>query len=139
MNDKLFTNSVTINAKAAAARQILTNPSQLVKWVPEINAVDQSRDSFIITRSQEALNQVEVITVELTDSTIIYHSRQGRLNYDLVFTLLESDNHLQIQEELIIDDSETKLPLKLLAPIAKHALNVNLINLGRLIEGITMV
>lgn len=139
MNKQLFTNSVTINASKDLARQILVDPLQLLKWVPEITAVDQGHRSFIVTRAQAALNQREVMTVEEMGDRIIYHSRRGRLEYDLIFTLRQiADNRLQLEEALMTDESKTKLPLKLLAPIAKHALKLNLKNLGLLIERVTV-
>lgn len=137
--EKLLTNIVTINATADQARKILANPVHLLKWVPEIETVNQDEHSFTVTRSQGALNHFEVITVEAGDSRIIYHSRQGRLVYDLAFTLTGADHHLQIQEALFSDTAKIGLPVKLIAPIAKHALAINLMNLGRLIEGMTQV
>lgn len=137
MNTQLFTNVIKVNAKADQARQILANPTRLLRWVPEINAVDQKDGAFSITRSKKALNQFEVMTVEATDTKITYHSRQGRLAYDLVFELTESNGQLQIRETLFTDPAQTKLPLKLLASIGKQALKVNLVNLERVIETLT--
>jgi hypothetical protein len=135
---KLFTNLITLSASQTQAHDLIANPTQLLKWVPEITQVNPQEKTFVVNRSEGALNHYEEITVEDDDSQVVYHSRKGRLAYDLVFELKSVATQVQIQESLMVDEQSTQLPIKLLAPIAKHAFNLNLANLGRLIEGSVM-
>lgn len=65
---------------------------------------------------------------------IIYHSTEGRLEYDLEFQIESGNSLTQVMETFFVDTEHTKIPIKLLAPIAKHAFAENLNLLGRLVE-----
>lgn len=87
-DQKLFTNTVLIPADATRVHATLTNPQNLLKWVPEITAVDPETNVFVITRTRAAINQHEVLTVTSNATTVTYTSREGRLPYQLVFTIV---------------------------------------------------
>lgn len=135
MESKLFTNVVMVNADTEAIKRILSNPQHMLQWIPDISTVDNSRDGFIIRRHEAALNPSEFIQVKSDGQKVIYTSTGGRLEYRLVFLISTQNNQSVIQEELYIpDDTKSHLPVKLLAPIAKHAFHTNLINLRALVE-----
>lgn len=135
MTTNLFTNVVMVHAPADEVTKILADPKHLLQWVPEISTVDQGQNGFIIKRDQTALNQSELIKVTITAGEITYTSTQGRLEYRLVFTVTSQNDQSVIQEDLYLpDDTDRHLPIKLLAPIAKHAFHTNLIHLGALVE-----
>lgn len=135
METKLFSNVVMVNADMEDVKEILSNPQQLLQWVPDISTVDQSEDGFLIKRSGAAINQSERIRIQTNGSKIIYISTQGRLEYKLIFSLHAQNHQAVVQEDLyILKDTTNQLPVKLLAPIAKHAFYSNLIRLGSFAE-----
>jgi hypothetical protein len=138
MNTKLFTNVVMVNSSADMVKKVLANPQQILQWVPEVSTVAKGDAGFTIKRNKTALNQSEFIQVESNNNQIIYTSTQGRLEYQLIFSLSEENKSTVIQEELYIPDTAGKhLPVQLLAPIAKHAFHTNLVNLASLVEMLT--
>ncbi|GEA99177.1 SRPBCC family protein [Levilactobacillus brevis] len=124
-DQKLFINTVLIPADATRVHATLTNPQNLLKWVPEITAVDPETNVFVITRTRAAINQHEVLTVTSNATTVTYTSREGRLPYQLVFTIVGQASQTLLQETLFVPHN-TGLPLTLLSPIAKQALKQNL-------------
>lgn len=131
----LFTNVITVHAEASTIQAMLADPTKMLKWIPEIETVTEDQGRFQIIRQTNALNQSEMITVTKTDDQIVYHSTEGRLAYDLTFTLTPADEQTVLTETLAVPEkAETHLPLKLLAPIAKHAFYENLTNLAILAE-----
>ncbi|WP_054734048.1 hypothetical protein [Lentilactobacillus parafarraginis] len=135
MEAKLFTNMVMVTTGADRVKQVLMKPQNMPQWVPEISIVDEQPDGFRIQRNEAALNQTELIRVTAENNQITYMSTEGRLEYRLVFTLTNENNQTVIQEDFYIpDDTDRHLPVRLLAPIAKHAFHTNLINLGSLVE-----
>ncbi len=137
MDTKLFTNVVRLESSVDWAKKILSNPQYLLKWVPEVTTVDKSDGTFMVKRNGNALNQTELIHVEEDDSKVIYVSSGGKLEYRLEFSISAEDKKTVVQEDLYIPENvDTRIPVKLLAPIAEHAFSVNLDNLAVLIEKI---
>ncbi|KRL96814.1 SRPBCC family protein [Liquorilactobacillus satsumensis] len=136
MQYKLFSNIVSVNAELERVKEVLVHPQYLLEWVPEITTVNQEGAKFIIKRAEAALNQHETITLSTAGNHIRYQSTGGKLAYQIVFTITETAAGVSVlQEELYIPEkTNLQLPLKLLAPIAKHTFNVNLNNLASLIE-----
>jgi hypothetical protein len=130
---KLFTNTIFIQSNLERLSTILKSPQNLSKWVPDINSVSPKDDYFLISRSSSALNNFEKISVTSQDNSIIYTSTGGRLEYELHFDLTNKDDKTLVEQTLLVDETLTKLPLTLLAPIAKHAFHENLSSLERLI------
>lgn len=130
---KLFTNTIFIQSNLERLSTILKSPQNLSKWVPDINSVSPKDDYFLISRSSSALNTFEKISVTSQDNSIIYTSTGGRLEYELHFDLTNKDDKTLVEQTLLVDETLTKLPLTLLAPIAKHAFHENLSSLERLI------
>lgn len=139
MNNKLFSNVTTVKTNLEQAEKVLSNPQRLLEWVPEIDTVDQQADTFKIVRHSAALNDSEQITVERIPNKVIYHSTKGRLEYDLEFELTSTGEDTRIEESLYVGETaDLHLPIKLLAPIAKRALALNLRNLANLIERVSV-
>jgi len=135
MNKKLFTNVVTFQGQANEVLNILTNPTRLLNWVPDIMTVDEVDNTFKITRTDNAFNQTEMITVITTNQSVTYQSTGGRLAYDLVFDITQTDQIVQVSESLFVNPaSDNHLPLTLLTPIVKHAFNQNLDGLARIVS-----
>lgn len=130
---KLFTNTIFIQSNLERLSTILKSPQNLSKWVPDINSVSPKDDYFLISRSSSALNTFEKISVTSQDNSIIYTSTGGRLEYELHFDLTNKDDRTLVEQTLLVDETLTKLPLTILAPIAKHAFHENLSSLERLI------
>ncbi|CCG89435.1 hypothetical protein AAHB41_02075 [Pediococcus pentosaceus] len=130
---KLFINTIFIQSNLERLSTILKSPQNLSKWVPDINSVSPKDDYFLISRSSSALNNFEKISVTSQDNSIIYTSTGGRLEYELHFDLTNKDDKTLVEQTLLVDETLTKLPLTLLAPIAKHAFHENLSSLERLI------
>lgn len=138
---KLFTNTVTVHSSREEIVTVLTNAARIAEWDPEISLVEQATQasgiaSYHLTRLGSALNSEENLTISAPDSaTVVYASKGGRLEYVLTFNLAEEEGYTRIQQTLEVEkDSDAHLPLTLLAPVAKHAFNVNLTNLGRVVE-----
>lgn len=102
------------------------------------SSIDSDQSLFTVHRAKGALNHFETIQVENKGDKIIYRSTKGRLEYDLEFQIESGDSLTQVMETLFVDTEHTKIPIKLLAPIAKHAFSENLSNLGRIIESQTV-
>ncbi len=131
---KLFTNSVLVKAQSNEVKRILLDPMSLIKWNPVIAEITKIDDkTFAIHRDVEALNKDEVISISPVENQIIYSSTSGRLEYQLIFSLIEENLFTSIKEVFYTSD-ETKLPMVLLKPIAKNAFNSNLIQLKEIIE-----
>ena len=109
-----FTNDLLIHANQNAVMAILANPRKLIEWDPEIQS--------IILRTNSALNPREQMTISVKKNTVIYHSTGGRVAYDVIFSLITEENGTAVTEQVLLDSASVKgLPVKLLAPIAKHA------------------
>lgn len=138
MNKKLFTNATIIKANQNIIYKVLKNPEYLLKWIPDITNISKSNDenlTFTIIRSSSSLIPREVIKITEKNNTVIYNSINDRLEYQLIFSFLNTENEdTKIQEELIIQKNNLYLPLKLLSPIAKRAFQNNLENLVNFIE-----
>ncbi len=135
MMKNLFTNVIAVHANATEVKAMLADPTQMLKWIPEIDTVTEDQNQFQIIRQTTALNQSEMITVTPAADSITYHSTEGRLAYDLTFTFTTADDQTVVTETLAVPEStDTHLPLKLLAPIAKHAFYENLTNFATLVE-----
>ncbi|ATO55798.1 hypothetical protein ATO00_11875 [Loigolactobacillus coryniformis subsp. coryniformis] len=132
MQKAVFTNILDVTTSMTGIQALLADPRRLHEWVPDIQSVTAVAAQFQVTRGAGALNKHEVITVTNSGTMITYHSRQGWLEYDLVFTLRQVTAGVQIQEDLYLLD-ENNLPLSLLAPIAKYAFNVNLERLAQIV------
>jgi len=131
---KLFTNSVLVKAQSNEVKRILLDSMSLIKWNPAITEITKIDDkTFSIHRDVEALNRDEVISISEAKNQIIYSSTGGRLEYQLMFSLIGEDKFTVIKEVFYMSD-ETKLPMVLLKPIAKNAFNSNLIQLKEIIE-----
>ncbi|WP_274805708.1 SRPBCC family protein [Lacticaseibacillus rhamnosus] len=131
----LFTNVIAVHANATKVKAMLADPMQMLKWIPEIDTVTEDQNRFQIIRQTTALNQSEMITVTAAADSVTYHSTEGRLAYDLTFTFTTADDQTVVTETLAVPEStDTHLPLKLLAPIAKHAFYENLTNFATLVE-----
>ncbi|TLQ04493.1 SRPBCC family protein [Pediococcus stilesii] len=139
MQQKLFSNVVTVDAESKQVQQVLANPQYLLEWVPEITMVKQNDKKFTINRAETALNQHEVVRVKRNANEIRYVSTEGRLEYEIAFLITGEGKRTIIQEDVYVPEkAHLHLPLKLLAPIAKHAFNTNLNNLASLIEKISI-
>lgn len=139
MQQKLFSNVVVAGADQKQVRRLLANPQHLLEWAPAITTVKQGDNKFTINREQAALNQREVISVRETANDIKYTSTEGRLEYEVVFSIADEGKQTTIQEDVYIPGkTDLHLPVKLLAPIAKYAFKVNLNNLVSLVEKITV-
>lgn len=135
MMKNLFTNVIAVHANATEVKAMLADPTQMLKWIPEIDTVTEDQNQFQIIRQTTALNQSEMITVTTAADSITYHSTEGRLAYDLTFTFTTADDQTVVTETLAVPEStDTHLPLKLLTPIAKHAFYENLTNFATLVE-----
>ncbi len=135
MTKEFFTNTIATHATVATIKQILSNPQQLLRWDPEVSTVNNDANGFWLQRSGSALNQREHIAIGSQANQIFYRSTGGRIAYDLIFTLVAEDGQTVIQESFyLVGENRLKLPLTLLAPIAKHAFNINLTNLAQLAE-----
>ncbi|MFT9004817.1 MAG: SRPBCC family protein [Liquorilactobacillus hordei] len=135
MDQKLFSNVVLVSAEIEEVKRLLEEPENLLKWIPEITTVDKKKHDFSITRAKPALNQQETITVEKGNNSVIYDSKGGRLEYQIVFLLSGQAGQTTIQEDVYVEkQTDIFLPLKLLVPIAKYSFNTNLNNLAAFIE-----
>ncbi|MXI82610.1 hypothetical protein GRZ59_02365 [Lactobacillus paracasei] len=132
-----FTNDLLIHANQNAVMAILANPRKLIEWDPEIQSISEDKHGhrFIILRTNSALNPREQMTISVKKNTVIYHSTEGRVAYDVIFSLITEENGTAVTEQVLLDSASVKgLPVKLLAPIAKHAFMINLTNLATFVE-----
>ena len=81
---------------------MLADPTQMLKWIPEIDTVTEDQNQFQIIRQTTALNQSEMITVTTAADSITYHSTEGRLAYDLTFTFTTADDQTVVTETLAV-------------------------------------
>lgn len=131
---KLFINNVGINSNLKAVTDVLTNAFTLAKWNYAISGVTEvSTDKFAIQRNEPAVNQDEVVTVEQNDNEVVYVSRGGKLEYQLVFQVSQTDGHVLVTEIFYVLNN-FGLPEALIVPITKKAFNRNLKALKNLIE-----
>lgn len=131
---KMFTNNVEINSNFKAVTDVLTNAFTLAKWNYAISEVTEvGTDKFAIHRNEPAVNQDEVVTVEQNDNEVVYVSRGGKLEYQLVFQVSQTDGHVLVTEIFYVLNNFS-LPEALIVPITKKAFNRNLKALKNLIE-----
>lgn len=138
MQNRLFYNTIEVKTGVKEAIAVIADPYNLVKWAPDVAEVDPKQHYFMVRRRTAALNNFEKINIEVNENTVVYHSRGGQLEYDLEFELTRSGLTTHIQESMeVLQANDLKLPVKLLAPIAKRAFSTNLKSLGVLIERVT--
>lgn len=135
MNKKLFSNKITISSTREKVMEVLRNPEKPLALIPDIVSVENiSANQFKIIRNDPSVNTSEIVTIEETNDEILFKSTGGRFSYDLSFDIDDSvDGHV-ILTETLISTKETKLPLPLLSPIAKHAFSQTLNGLKSYIE-----
>ncbi|KRM90941.1 hypothetical protein [Liquorilactobacillus cacaonum] len=135
MEQKLFTNKVVLNADIDKVKNVLNNPVNLIRWVPEISDVTNTADGFAITRTEKAINKNEVISVVNKDNEIEYQSVGDKIKYRILFSLGNENEQCVIKEKVYVSEElGIKLPFKLLKPIVKHAFKINLQHLAMFIE-----
>lgn len=136
MNELLFSNIISIESSKEKIALLLQNPKFLIKWVPDVIQVDPLNDQkFNIHRTESALNKSEQLSVSTENDTISYQSTGGKLEYTLSFILTSKGTKTLVEESLYLSkNNHSYLPLKLLAPIAKHAFNSNLQGLKMISE-----
>ncbi|CAJ2235147.1 hypothetical protein [Companilactobacillus paralimentarius] len=131
---KLFSNSIEIDSNLKMVTDILANAFTLTKWNYAISEVTEVvTDEFAIHRNEPAVNQDEIVTVEQTDNEVVYVSRGGKLEYQLVFQIFQTDGYVLVTETFYVLNNFS-LPKALIAPITKKAFNQNLQALKKLIE-----
>jgi len=136
---KLFTNKLLIHANEVVVKKLLLDIDSLAKWNPAIHEIKFIGSRKIsIHRNQAAININELITIESTTDQVIFDSIGGKLEYKLIFDLDNEQDYTMVRESFYLHD-ETNLffPLSLLAPVAKHDFNQNLIALSNLSESIS--
>lgn len=135
MNKKLFSNKITISSTREKVMEVLKNPEKPLALIPDIISVENiSTNQFKIIRNEPSVNTSEVVTIEENKGEITFKSTGGRFSYDLVFGIENSVDDKVILTETLTATEETKLPLSLLAPIAKHAFSQTLNGLKSYIE-----
>lgn len=135
MNKKLFSNKITISSTREKVMEVLKNPEKPLALIPDIISVENiSTNQYKIIRNEPSVNTSEVITLKENNDEIIFKSTGGRFSYDLVFNIEDSVDDKIILTETLTATKETKLPLSLLAPIAKHAFSQTLSGLKSYIE-----
>lgn len=130
---KIFENSTYISAGSDQVREVLANPARIIQWVPEIKIKKIDDKTFQIIRNQSAINRFEQISIENTINQVIYHSIGGKIEYQLIFKFDAENNGTKVVEEFFLIN-HVKLPLILFKPVIKHAFNLNLQNLAKLME-----
>jgi len=132
---KLFTNRIMIKREREPIVEMLLNIVELDTWNPAIIEIKQVNiNSFEIYR-HDGINLHEIITVRETENGVTYISTGGKLAYQLVFELLSEANLTVVTEKFYVtENTNVKLSLALMAPIAKHAFNQNLAALKNLSE-----
>lgn len=132
-----FENSVTTKATKAAILNVLLSPKVIKQWDLEIESVTEvdGGDSFTVRRRHEAINQLEMLTVENNDGTVVYRVSGDRVSYDVSFILMSVDELTIIKERVSIDtDKIHGIPVKLLQPIAKRGFKQTLESLVKFAE-----
>lgn len=121
MSEVLFTNTVVTHATTTRIQAILAHPENLRLWDNEITTVTATPTGFTLERQAPALNTTEQITVSATTDHIRYHSRGGRLTYQLDFTLATANDLTTVTETLSASVNALPVPTNLLVPIAQQA------------------
>ncbi|KRN99006.1 hypothetical protein [Companilactobacillus kimchiensis] len=132
--EKIFSNQILIKQELNQIKDILLQPEKLSQWNPAILRVTKlAEDTVSIQRNIKAVNETEVIKIRQTAEKVIYQSFGGRLIYQLEFHLQTINESTLVEEQFYLTEA-TKLPMGLLAPIAKNAFNQNLTALKRIAE-----
>ncbi|MFC6261279.1 SRPBCC family protein [Levilactobacillus fujinensis] len=136
MSENLFQNVILTHAHQERLRAILIHPENLPLWDDEITQIIPTANGAVqLSRRPPALNEHEWLTVTTTASQISYHSHGGRLDYELVFTLVGDTTQTSLTEELrVTNTTSLPVPLRLLVPIAKAAFSRKLQALVALAE-----
>lgn len=104
MEQKLFTNKVVLNADIDKVKNVLNNPVNLIRWVPEISDVTNTADGFAITRTENAINKNEVISVVNKDNEIEYQSVGDKIKYRILFSLGNEKEQCVIKEKVYVSE-----------------------------------
>lgn len=135
MNKPLFTNIAMITQKKEKVQAFLEKPKSILKWDSDISLLEEQAEGLRISRVHQSLNDKEVITIKSDNDKVTYHIKGDRLDYEVMFELVEEDGLLEVSETLLLPEkTNSHLPLKLLKPIAKHAFASNLENLAAIAE-----
>lgn len=132
-----FENSVTTKATKESILNILLSPEVINQWNLEIESVTETGDgnSVTIRRHHEAVNQLETLTVENNDGTVIYHISGDGVSYNVSFILTSVDKLTVVEERVSIDiDKIHGIPVKLLQPITKRGFKQTLESLVNFAE-----
>ncbi|MCH4057443.1 SRPBCC family protein [Lapidilactobacillus gannanensis] len=135
MTTTLFTNMVTTTAPINRVQSLLVDLSKLAAWNQSINDVQVTDQGAKLSRTDEAINQQELLQIAATSQQVIYLGQGPRLSYQLIFKLTTDQVGTLIHEEFMVLHATLPRPfLTLLKPTAKKAFYRNLTNLVRLAE-----
>lgn len=128
---KIFENVAYFNGNSSEVIDILSNPLHLIKMVSDVKILDSNESGFTIERISRSINRFEKISVQVVDNKVTYISRQGKIEYNLVFNVLDDNSGVKILEDFFLINN-ISLPIPLIKPILKYSFNINLKNLVKL-------
>ncbi|MBM7711230.1 hypothetical protein [Enterococcus xiangfangensis] len=135
MNQPVVSNEITVSKPTAEVKTFLGVIDSLLLWDSEVTVVKNNSTTFTITRSKNAVNSTEEVTIEKLENQVIYHFIGEKLTYDIQFILNEKEMTTQIIENVILINKENFfLPVQLFRPILKAALEEKLINLAQILN-----
>jgi hypothetical protein len=136
MENKIFTNIITINSGEETIKSLLENVQYILKWDKEIvDVVEIDTNEFMILRNQRAFNHQETIKVSSSNDKIIYVSTEGRIQYRIVWEIEQiSENRTKLSQNLYLENGFYDEVIEIIKPVVKNAFAENLYNLKKLCE-----
>lgn len=136
MENKIFTNIITINSDEETIKSLLENVQYILKWDKEIvDVVEIDTNEFMILRNQRAFNHQETIKVSSSNDKIIYMSTEGRIQYRIVWEIEQiSENRTKLSQNLYLENGFYDEVIEIIKPVVKNVFAENLYNLKKLCE-----
>ena len=136
METKLFTNTIMVNSSTQTAKTLLENVQNILKWDYEIVEVTPiGAHKFKLYRKHGALNQQEIIKVEVGRNEVSYVSTMGKVEYRVVWTIDEVNaTQTSLSQTLYLEKSVLTSLAKVISSVVQNAFAGNLKVLKHLCE-----
>lgn len=129
METELFTNRIEIEVTSNKVFNLLANLKNILQWDREVIQVDELQNNeFMIMRGHGAVNNKELVTVEISNQQVIYKSTTGKIAYTIVWSMRDvGTSRTQLSQTLQLNETNAWVPLaKLISPMMKSAFLQNL-------------
>ncbi len=127
----LFVNFVDVETTPEHLIQLLVDPQLWPRWLPYIDRVITDVDGYHVIRHNSFFNPTEHLQIDAGADLIRYLSRDGLIEYQLLFRLHEMPHATAIYQFMVLTH-QPQLPMTVVTPLIRNTFATNLKTLAQL-------